>query len=115
MVRHCSYGTCKSDSRKQNSDSMKDVFFIRFPKPYKKRLRWKYDKKQEKKQNELCKRWINACGRPFSGPNSFTMKDISRETNICSKHFVGENGPSEEHPDPIIAGKVSMTIYVYTL
>jgi hypothetical protein len=63
---------------------MKDVFFIPFPKP---------------KTNELkCKKWISACGREY-----FTIDKVKKWTYICSKHFVGGTGPTEENPDPIPA------------
>jgi len=63
---------------------MKGVNFIPFPKP--------------KKSEEKCKRWIAACGR-----ENFTVDNVKKWTYICSKHFVGGNGPTEEHPDPIPA------------
>ena len=106
MGIHCCYGTCTSDSRYNHREYMKGVRFIRFPKPYNQGKMRKHDPVREKEQNERCKRWIHACGRPTSGPNAFTIKNITRETYICTKHFVGGNGPTEEHPDPAIANKV---------
>jgi hypothetical protein len=32
-VKYCCYGTCNSDTRYRHRESMKDVFFIPFPKP----------------------------------------------------------------------------------
>ena len=49
-------------------------------------------------KTEKAKRWIHLRGR-----NGFTMNNIKKDTHICSLHFVGENGPTPEHPDPIKA------------
>ena len=87
-TKHCAWGTCKNDSRyphllnkNRNGDPVR---FIRFP-PAK---RWK--SLAEKRQ-----RWIVACHR-----GDFLC---SKDSYICSLHFVGENGPTPEHPDPISA------------
>ena len=32
-----------------------------------------------------------------------TVESIRKETYICSKHFVGGNGPTDAHPDPLPA------------
>ena len=89
MVKRCAWGTCRNDSRFQhlqvrniNGDPIK---FFRFPPP----KRWK-------EAAEMRKRWIIACHRG----DTFTCK---KGSYICSLHFVGENGPTEEHPDPISA------------
>ena len=107
MVYNCCYGVCTSDSRNRHKEKMKGVRFIRFPKPYKKRQRWEYNPLLEKVQNAKCQRWIDACHRPTTGPRAFTMKNITRGTYICTKHFVGGNGPTEEHPDPVIVPQVT--------
>ena len=65
---------------------MKDVFFIPFPKPI--------------AQREKCVKWIKAWGIPA---DDFNIMKIKRSTYICSKHFVGEKGPTFEFPDPIPA------------
>ena len=65
---------------------MRDVFFIPFPK---------------KKYNmEICKRWIRLCGR-----EDFNVEKVTRNTYICSMHFVGGNGPTADHPDPFSANQ----------
>ena len=63
---------------------MNGVTFIPFPKP--------------KTQLEKCQRWVRLCGRQY-----FTVESIRKETYICSKHFVGGNGPTDAHPDPLPA------------
>lgn len=113
-TKHCCYGTCTSDSRYSDTDNMKGVSFIRFPKPYKQRKNGKHDSKLERQKNEKCKRWIHACGRPTSGPNAFTIQNINKDTYICSRHFIGNNGPTDEHPDPIIATKVTLA-YIFII
>lgn len=65
-------------------EHMHGVFFIPFPKP--------------KSNENKCKRWIAACGR-----ENFTVDNIKKWTYICSKHFVGGKGPTENDPDPIPA------------
>ena len=85
-VKHCCYGTCNSDTRYRHREGMEGVRFIPFPKPL--------------SQKEKCERWIKACGRPLE---DFNVGKIKRCTYICSKHFIGGNGPTPEHPDPIPA------------
>ncbi|XP_077414435.1 uncharacterized protein LOC144044098 [Vanacampus margaritifer] len=82
--KHCCYGTCRNDSRHYDRPHMKDVFFIRFPKP--------------KTQREKCERWVNLCGRPIEQFNASKVKSF---TFICSKHFVGGHGPTNNNPDPL--------------
>ena len=89
MVKRCAWGTCRNDSRfphlqnkNKNGDPLK---FFRFPAP----KRWK-------EAAERRKRWIVACHRG----DGFECK---KDSYICSLHFVGENGPTSEHPDPISA------------
>ena len=50
-----------------------------------------------------CKRWVNACGC-----EGFTVEKIKRWTHyiICSKHFAGGKGPTQENPDPIPANYI---------
>ena len=83
-TKHCCYGNCKSDSRYSNREDMRDVSFIRFPKPH---LNF-----------EKCQKWIYACGR-----QGFSVDNIKKDTYICSLHFVDKKGPTDEHPDPIPA------------
>lgn len=85
-VKHCCYGNCNSDSRyvEKRPDTMGNVVFIPFPKP--------------KTQRSKCERWVRLCGRKF-----FTVDNVRKETYICSKHFVGGNGPTDSHPDPLPA------------
>ncbi|XP_045161347.2 uncharacterized protein LOC123526320 [Mercenaria mercenaria] len=83
-TKHCAYGTCNSDSRYPERAEMRDVFFIRFPKPG--------------KDFEKCQRWVKACCRV-----GFDETWVKKDTYICSLHFVGGNGPTDLHPDPIPA------------
>ena len=41
---------------------------------------------------------MHACRR-----KGFTIHKITKDTCICSLHFVGRNGPIEEDPDPVNA------------
>ncbi|CAB4025454.1 hypothetical protein AC249_AIPGENE23928 [Paramuricea clavata] len=85
-TKRCAWGTCKNDSRyphlmvKNKNDH--PVYFYRFPAP----------KRSPKKRS----RWITACHR---GDNFICSKD----SYICSLHFVGQNGPTAENPYPISA------------
>ena len=82
-VKYCSYRSCKSDNRSYaDKPWMEGVWFIPFPKP--------------DTQLEKCIIWVSACGR-----ENFTVEDVNKHTYICSLHFVGGNGPSNEHPHPI--------------
>ncbi|XP_068760145.1 uncharacterized protein [Montipora capricornis] len=85
-TKRCAYGTCRNDSRyprswkrNLNGDPVK---FFHFPGAH--------------RQNERRQRWITACHR---GDTFVCTKD----SYICSTHFVGGNGPTKEYPDPISA------------
>ena len=86
MVKRCAWGTCRNDSRFQHLQTKNKngdpVTFYRFPG----QKRWK----------ERRERWIIACHQG----DSFVCK---KDSYICSLHFVGENGPTPQHPDPISA------------
>ncbi|XP_046328109.1 uncharacterized protein LOC124112163 [Haliotis rufescens] len=83
----CGYGDCRSDSRKENLDN---VTFISFP-------------RDTGKNHEKCLRWITLSGRI-----DLTPERVNRYTYVCSKHFVGGNGPTDEYPDPVqFPGKIS--------
>ena len=63
---------------------MEGVFFIRFP--------------QFKREPDKCSRWANACRR-----ENFNAMSVKKDTYICSLHFKGGKGPTEDFPDPIPA------------
>lgn len=89
-VKHCCYGNCNNDSRYAAvRPEMNDVFFIPFPKP--------------KTQRAKCERWVWLCSRKYFG-----VDNVNKDTYMCSKHFVGGNGPSIDHLDPL---PVSATDY----
>ena len=83
-TRYCAYGTCKSDSRNADEPEMAGVSWVTFPKPH--------------LHPDKCRRWILACGR-----TDFKEENVKKWTYMCSKHFVGGKGPTEENPDPIPA------------
>ena len=92
-TKRCAWGTCSNDSRlhhlwKRNANGDK-VFFIHFP--------------GAKYHNEKRQRWIRACHR---GDQFVCRKD----SYICSLHFVGENGPTGDYPDPLSAVKSSESV-----
>ncbi len=98
VVKHCCWGICKSDSRRPKE--MPDgTSFISFAKPGKIRdgmTEWEIG--QAKLKMEKAKRWLYLCGR-----KDFCKVDqITKDTYICSLHFDGSKGPTEEHPDPIL-------------
>ncbi|KAL5011306.1 hypothetical protein ScPMuIL_009857 [Solemya velum] len=84
MVRRCSYKDCRSDERYLTTDQQKKIKFHSFPKPWK------------PKTVDAAKRWAAALGR-----EDFTIANVRRWTHVCSKHFVGERGPTSTYPDPI--------------
>lgn len=63
---------------------MQNVNWVVFPKPH--------------RDLEKCRRWARACGR-----DGFTETNVNKWTYMCSKHFVGGNGPTKDFPDPIPA------------
>lgn len=81
MVKHCSHGTCKSDSR--YPAKLQGARFIPFVKP--------------KTDLNKCLRWISLCRRPHTQLN---VEKITKHTYICSKHFISLEGPTGEYPDP---------------
>lgn len=91
MVKNCSHGLCKNDSRKPNSKTMSNrygdkVFFVHFP--------------GKKRNAAKAKTWIHACRRP---KDQLNLSKLSYHHFICSLHFVGENGPTADNPDPVAA------------
>ncbi|XP_062585057.1 uncharacterized protein LOC134255348 [Saccostrea cucullata] len=86
MVRRCVWGTCNSDER--YPERLIGVRLIPFPQP--------------KQDQEKCLRWIKACGRPHHQLNVNNI-DGNRNKVVCSKHFIGENRPTQSYPDPIPA------------
>ena len=68
---------------------MEGVNFVYFP--------------QRRKDPDKCSRWVKLCGRPSEGYRSFTVASVTKNTYICTKHFVGGQGPTFEYPDPIPA------------
>lgn len=63
--RHCSWGTCNSDSRKNDPE----VFFIPFPSLI--------------SHARKARRWVELCGRG----SEFTVEDLSPDKAICNLHF----------------------------
>ena len=78
-TKHCCYGTCNSNSRYVDRTDMQAVFFINFPK--------------SKSQREKSDKWIRRCGRP---KEQFNVDRVQKMTLICSKHFVGGKGPTND-------------------
>ena len=85
-TKRCAYGTCKNDSRYPQrwvrNPKGDPVEFFHFPGVV--------------RQNERRQKWIKACHRG----DSFVC---TKDSYICSVHFVGGNGPTREDPDPISA------------
>ena len=91
MVKTCSHGTCKSDSRKAHSSVMinrygEPIKFVHFP--------------GKVRSAAKAQRWIHACRRPSS---QLSLQKLSYHHYVCSLHFIGENGPSDESTDPLPA------------
>ena len=82
--KRCAWGTCKTDSRYPER-LIKDGKVINFhPFP------------PEKKFKERRELWIRSCSRA----EDFKC---TRDSYICSLHFVGENGPTDKDPNPVPA------------
>ncbi|GFN88746.1 Zinc finger protein 271 [Plakobranchus ocellatus] len=82
MVYHCSFALCKNDSRHKDQPHMEGITFHFFP--------------NATRKPEQCARWVAACQRP-----QFTLEKVTRTMVVCSKHFIGGKGPTEEYPDPM--------------
>ena len=76
VTKRCAWGTCKNDTRYPDSMIKNHngdlVTFFHFP--------------GQKRQTERRNRWILACSRG----DSF---NCTKDSYVCSLHFVGENGP----------------------
>ena len=63
------------------------------------------------RQNERRQRWITACHRA-------DLFVCTKDSYICSIHFVGGNGPTNQYPDPISAvaskEKVRLSVFLFT-
>lgn len=102
-TKRCCYGVCKSDTR-YKSFKTNTFYFINFPKPC-----LEYRKKIIKSSSKLhikacakcakCELWVKKCGRSDRGFRS--IDDVTKDTYICSLHFLGESGPTEQNPDPL--------------
>lgn len=103
--KRCSYGLCKSDARTKEYYQKCNFYFISFPKPCLLLRQNKIPAPQIKyhvKSCEQCKksaRWVRLCGRTDSKFNS--IYKVNKNSYICSLHFVGDSGPSEQYPEPI--------------
>lgn len=85
MVKRCAWGTCKSDTRYPDRLKKADGTVVSF-----------YSFPNAKKAPERREIWIRACCR---GDKFVCRKD----SYICGFHFIGENGPTKENPNPIPA------------
>ena len=57
-----------------------------------------WEKDRENVKTEKAKKWLHACGR-----EGFSIKNIKKDTFICSSHFIGGFGPTKEDPGPLLA------------
>ena len=98
-TKHCCWGICKSDSRYPER-MPSGTTFIRFAKPGKIREDMTdWEKQKANEQTVKAKHWMHACGRKdFS-----KLQQITKDTYICSLHFINGNGPTADNPDPILA------------
>lgn len=79
-IKKCFYGPCQSSEGAKRTGT--HVSFIKFPSP--------------KRDLIKCRKWVTACGRP-----DLSITNITGSSYICSRHFVGFQGPTTENPDPI--------------
>ena len=77
------------------------LFFIRFAKPGRlKDTMSDWERQENLKKTGKVKRWLHASER-----NDFNrIEQIKKDLYICSLHFAGQRGPTQEHPDPVKAG-----------
>ena len=53
-----------------------------------------WQKKQEIAKTDKAKRWLHACGRKGQFDR---VEQITKDTYICSLHFVGGKGPTDDN------------------
>ena len=84
MVKRCAWGTCKTDSRypERLIKGGKVINFHRF-----------LPRNKLKERREL---WIRSCSRA-------DYFKCTKDSYICSLHFVGENRPTDKDPNPVPA------------
>ncbi|XP_044741264.1 uncharacterized protein LOC123302404 [Chrysoperla carnea] len=102
-TKRCCYGVCKSDTR-YKSFKTETYYFINFPKPclpYRKKMIKTSDKVhiQTCSKCKKCDLWVKKCGR--NDRRFRSIDNVTKDTYICSLHFYGESGPTEEYPDPL--------------
>lgn len=97
-TKHCCWGLCRSDSR-YPENLPQGTFFIRFPKPgLVKESMTTWEKNKQREKTDIAKRWLYACGR-----QDFTRIDqVKKDAYICSLHFVGGKGLTDENPHPLL-------------
>jgi hypothetical protein len=86
----CLWGLCKSEGRQ----SLPGVYFVPFPK--------KNDRDATK-----CRRWVHLCGL-----KNLNVDMINRTSYVCSKHFIGGEGPTEMNPDPYPANLTLTQVHI---
>lgn len=97
-TKHCCWGNCTYDSRYPDK-FLPGTYFIPFPKVGKiKDSMTQWEKNRQSGRTERAKQWIRACGR-----KDFGIENITKDTYICSNHFVGGSGPTEADPHPLLA------------
>ena len=97
-TKHCCWGNCTNDSRYPDK-FLPGTYFIPFPKVGKiKESMTQWEKNRQSERTERAKQWIHACGR-----KDFGIENITKDTYICSNHFVGGSGPTEADPHPLLA------------
>ncbi|XP_063221757.1 uncharacterized protein LOC134530653 isoform X2 [Bacillus rossius redtenbacheri] len=83
-IKRCYFRGCNNNSLNANKGLLKGVSFIGLPDPRTDLNRWI--------------RWFQACALTADDIAAVDVKEIC----ICSLHFVGPNGPTSEHPDPVM-------------
>ena len=83
-TKHCCWRNCKNDSRYLDK-LPSGTYFIKFSKPGNvKESMTQWEKDRENVKTEKAKKWVHACGR-----EGFSIKNIKKDTFICSNHFIG--------------------------
>lgn len=81
MGKYCVYQSCKNreQSKKYTANCIR---YFPVPKPSTNYVN--------------CVRWLDAINR-----DELKTVDVKQHHHVCSRHFVGGNGPTSDHPDPI--------------
>lgn len=88
-MKFCVYKKCKNNTKAKNQQLIR---FYPVPKPT--------------NDIERCARWVKSINR-----ENFTCQSVKKHHFVCSVHFLGGDGPTQNNPDPLpdVCGEILST------